>query len=159
VAARPKTAPAPKSALPPAPAAPREPRKGGWLLPTAIGLVVAVAGVVALFVYPVSHHAAQNFSIVQPNTGSTTPVSVNVTFAHSGTYSFGWSTADHAMVTFSVWGPGGAASGNRLYSGYNYLAAGQVPITAGDLYTFEFIDTHPETVSVNGFVEWTGPAV
>jgi len=120
---------------------------------------VAVAGILALFLYPISQHADENFTIVQALEGSSAPVAVNETFSHTGTYSFGWSTADQMYVTFSVWGPGGSASGKQMYSQYSYLANGKISVTSGEVYTFEFIYTHKETVTVTGYVQWTAPAL
>jgi hypothetical protein len=119
-------------------------------LPVVVAVVVAAGGVIALFAYPVSQTAAKNFSVIRP---------INETFAHAGTYSFGWSTTSGNVTTLSVWGPGGRDGGQEIYIQSNSHGSGKIPVISGQIYTFELTGVHQETVNVAGYLDWTSPAL
>jgi hypothetical protein len=119
-----------------------------------IAVVVAAAGVVALFVFPVTHHESNEFTI-RTVEGHTGPVNHTLSLDHSGSYSFGWSTSPAVDVTFDVYGPGGA----HLYHGYNYLAAGTISVTEGTVYTFSVTYNLADNVTVNGILSWSAPSL
>jgi hypothetical protein len=152
---RPKSAPrsGPAANAPPAPP-PSRAQRGSWFLPTLIAVAVAVAGVTALFLYPVTHNQSNTFTI-QTENGHTAPVNHTVTFGQTGTYSFGYSSDPAVYVTFDVYGPGGT----HLYHAYNYLAAGSFHVQKGDAYIFSVTYNVANTVTVNGNLQWTAPSL
>ena len=129
-----------------------ERRRRRWLWPTvAAASVAAVVVLVVLFAVPVARAAAEQMTL--SNAGGLSPVGETISFGHSGTFDFSWSTESGRSVTFSVLGPGGMT----LYSSDTPGTTATISVSSSGKFTFEIYDWLPEQVTLHGTLHYSAP--
>lgn len=113
------------------------------------------AALAALATIPIAQSTAFSFSIHDP--GSATVNSTHsLTFAHTGTFGFSWTTGARGVVNFTVHDSSGRKS---LYFMSGSSASGSVAVLARSTYLFEVTDLLSVTVSVSGNLSFSAPVL
>jgi hypothetical protein len=117
---------------------------------------VAAAAIGALFVLalvPVDQTQGVSFTQVAPN--NATPSQNNVTFAHSGTFDFSWTTTGSNPLNFRVTDP----SGTLDYYRYSLSNTGTIYVVQGIEYDFQLgqAGSLNETMTLTGTLHFTAP--
>lgn len=115
--------------------------------------VVAVIGVV-LATVPVSQTRLEWFTIYNPGS-SATWTGVRQTFPESGELSFHWQASSISGVNLTVVGP----SGSVLYSTVDQTGSARFAVVAGSPYLFSTYTPVPESVEIDGVLEYAVPLI
>jgi len=121
-----------------------------------VAVVVVVAALAAVFaslvLIPVAQSVPESFSISDP--GSVTLRYVyNITFYHSGSFSFIWNSNNSGVLNFTITGP----SAEKVYAVNSSDGLGNISILSGGTYTFAILHATPETVTVSGTFDFRAP--
>jgi len=129
-----------------------ERRRRRWVWPAvAAASVAGVVLLVVLLAVPVARASSEQMTL--SNAGGVSPVGQTISFGHSGTFDFSWSTASGRSVTFSILAPGG----QTVFSADSHAATGSISVPSSGKYTFEIYDWLPETVTLHGTLHYSAP--